>query len=692
MSAPRPAWLGRVGEMSVVGGIILLLVIMVIPMPTSLLSLLLVVNLSLALVILMVSVYIGKPLEFSSFPSLLLIMTLFDLTLHIASTRKILTESNAGEVIRGFGEVMTGGNPGVGLVLFVIITIVQFVVITKGAERISEVSARFTLDAMPGKQMSIDADLNAGLISNEEAKARRAEIGEEANFYGAMDGASKFVKGNVIAAFVIIVINIVGGLLVGLFKQKMAWGEIFYTYTLLTIGEGLVIILPSFLVAVASAIIITRAASRSNLGADSLRQIVAKPQALMIVAAATFLFGFAGLFTELPVLPFWIMSALLGGGARLVQTWQRQEDEAAAAQQATKPEEPAEFVAPFLLVPPVELELGHGLLGLVDAERQNGLLHRIRMIRQNLAVELGVVVPPIRVKDNIKLPTNGYAIRIKGVERALAEIYPGHYLALASGGQAAGQQLPGIKTKEPTFQLDAVWVTEGWKDRAELAGYTVVDAATVLVTNLMEVLRAHAHEILGRQEVQVLIDHLRPTNPAVIEELLPNVLSAGEVQQVLRNLLRERVPIRDLVTILETLSQAARMTKDADLLTEQVRLALGSTICQQFQSDKNLLSVVTVDPAIERLIADSTQNTAHGYTYSVEPGILQKLYTQLTQLMGRIMPRLKQPVVLCSPQVRMHFKRMTERVFPQLVVLSYNEIPQQMKVQSLGMLEMPAGA
>jgi flagellar biosynthesis protein FlhA len=610
MNARNTALFGKVGEISVVAGVICLLLIMVIPMPTPLLSFLLVVNLTMALVILMVSIYIGKPLEFSSFPSILLIMTLFDLALHISATRLILTRANAGEVIRGFGEVMTGGNPGVGLLLFIIISIVQFVVITKGAERISEVTARFTLDAMPGKQMSIDADLNAGLITNEEAKARRNEIGEEANFYGAMDGASKFVKGNVIAGFIIITINIVGGMVVGFTTRQMDWIEIFRTYTLLTIGEGLVIILPSFLVAVSSAIIITRAASKSNLGADSLNQIMARPKALKVVAIASLLFAFAGIFTSLPILPFLLMAGLLAGLAQIVQSGPA--DVGLETKSKGKGEEPADLVAPFLLVPPLELELGYGLLGLVDSERRGNLLGRIKMVRQNLAVELGIVVPAIRVKDNIKLPQNGYLIKIKGVERISHEIYPGHFLAMNPAGMK--DSLPGIKTKEPTYGLEAVWITEAWRDRAEAMGYTVVDAATVLVTNLMEVLRNNAHEICGRQEVQVLLDHLRPNYPAVVDELVPNLMSLGEVQQVLKNLLRERVPIRDMVTILETLSNSARANKDSEMLTEQVRVALASSICQQFQSTKNQLSVLTMDPGLERLIAESVQSTPHGST------------------------------------------------------------------------------
>ena len=677
----------KIGELGIVFGIIMLLVIMVIPLPTVILSFLIVANLGLALVILMVSIYITKPLEFSSFPSILLIMTLFDLTLHIAATRKILTESHAGEVIRGFGEVMTGGNAGVGLVLFIIISIVQFLVITKGAERISEVSARFTLDAMPGKQMSIDADLNAGIITNEEAKEKRTEIGEEANFYGAMDGASKFVKGNVIASFVIIVINIIGGIIVGFVKSQLSWTEIFRTYTLLSIGEGLVIILPSFLVAVSSAIIITRAASHSTLGEDTLQQMTARPVALKVVAFATFLFGLSGFFTEMPTIPFWIISLMLILTAKVVESSQKKQVTQPADGQARE-EEPAEMVAPFLLVPPVELELGYGLLGMVDSQRRGNLLNRIKMVRQNLAVELGIVVPPIRVKDNIKLAQNKYIIKIKGVERSSAEIYPGHFLTMNPAG--IKENIPGIKTKEPTFNLDAYWVTETWRDKAETLGHTVVDAATVLITNLMEVLKSNAHEILGRQEVQVLVDHLRPTYPSVVDELLPNMMTLGEVQQVLKNLLRERVPIRDMVTILETLSNSAKNNKDIDMLTEQVRLALGNSICQQFQSDKNIMSVLTIDPGIERIIAESVQNTPHGFTYSVEPGLLQKLYSQLGRIMEKVLPTTRIPVVLCSPQVRFHLKRLTERVFPQLVVLSYSEIPQQFKVQSLGMVDLPA--
>jgi flagellar biosynthesis protein FlhA len=677
----------RYGEIGIVAAIVGLLIIMIIPLPPTILSLLIILNIGLGLVILLVAMYIGRPLEFSVFPSLLLIMTLFDLSLHISATRLILTQANAGQVIRGFGEVMTGGSPGVGLLLFLIITIVQFMVITKGAERISEVTARFTLDAMPGKQMSIDADLSAGLITNEEAKTRRADINAEASFYGAMDGASKFVKGNVVAGFIIIVINIVGGILVGFFQGQMGWQEVLRTYTLLTIGEGLVIIIPSLLVSVAAAIIITRAASGSNLGADSIMQLLERPRALKIAALTMLLFAIVGLFTALPVFPFLFMAVLLGSATRLSR---RQEKSKAEAKVATKKrnEEPLDMVAPFLLVPPVELELGYGLLGLVDTERKGNLLSRIKMVRQNLAVELGIVVPPIRVKDNIKLGSNSYSIRVKGVERTHHELYPGHFLVMNPAGPLSN--LPGIKTVEPTFGLQALWIAEGLRERAEAQGNTVVDAATVLITNLMEILRRQAFEILGRQEVQVLVDHLRPNYPAVIDELIPNLLTLGEVQLVLQNLLRERIPIKDMVTILETLANTARTSKDAEVLTENVRSALGPSICQQFQSERNVLSVVTVDPGLERLIAESVHSSPQGVAYGLEPPLLQKMFSQIQRLMEKVLPTARYPVLLCSPQARVHVKRLIERTLPQLVVLSYNEVPQQFKVQSLGMVEMPA--
>ncbi len=681
------ATFNRYGELGIVAAIISLLVIMVIPLPTPLLSILIIANIGLGLVILLVAMYIGRPLDFSVFPSVLLIMTLFDLSLHISATRLILTQGNAGQVIRGFGEVMTGGNPGVGLVLFLIITIVQFVVITKGAERISEVTARFTLDAMPGKQMSIDADLNAGLITNDEAKARRADINAEASFYGAMDGASKFVKGNVVAGFIIIVINIIGGIIVGFLQGQMGWQEILRTYTLLTIGEGLVIIIPSLLISVAAAIIITRAASGSNLGAESVMQLLERPRALKIAAFTMMLFGCAGFFTELPVFPFLFMAALFAAATRISQRQEKAKAEA-EVQTQKQTEEPMDMVAPFLLVPPLELELGYGLLGMVDTERKGNLLNRIKMVRQNLAVELGIVVPPIRVKDNIKLGSNTYTIRVKGVECARHELYPGHFLVMNPSGPL--NNLPGIKTVEPTFGLQAVWINETWRERAEAMGHTVVDAATVLITNLMEILRNHAYEILGRQEVQVLIDHLRPMYPAVIDELIPNLLSLGEIQLVLQNLLREKIPIRDMVSIMEALANTARASKDQDVLTENVRSALGASICQQFQSDRNVLSVVTMDPSLERAIADSVQASPQGVSYGLEPSLLQRMYGQIQKLMEKVMPASRYTVVLCSPQIRLHVKRLTERMLPQLVVLSYNEVPQQFKVQSLGMIEMPA--
>lgn len=664
-------------------GVIGILLLMILPTPNILLDLLLAFSISSGLVILFVSLHTTKPVEFSAFPSILLIVTLFRLALNIATTRSILMNGNtgvgaAGKVIETFGHLMIGGNYAVGLVVFVILVVINFVVITKGAGRIAEVAARFMLDAMPGKQMSIDADLNAGIINEKEAKKRREEISKEADFYGAMDGASKFVRGDAVAGILIILVNIIGGFFIGVFQQGMNVAAAAQNYTLLSIGDGLVSQIPALIISTASAIVVTRAASESNLGADVTRQMLIHPRALIGAAAIVFVFG---LIPGLPHLAFF----LLAGGIGFVGYSAQQAEDAAkvkpvqAKQEASKAPNKDEWIVPLDLM---ELNVGYGLIPLVDEAQDGDLLKRITAIRRQLALELGFVVPPIHIRDNLQIKPNEYLIMVKGVEVSRGEVLPRHFLAMNPTG-IEKKGINGIPTKEPCFGLNALWVNEQEKDRAKIEGFTVVDVPSVIATHLTESIRTHAAELIGRQEVQHLLDRFSKENPKVVEELVPNLLPLGAVVKVLGNLLKERVAIRDLRTILEILADVAPMVKETGQLTEYCRQALARTISKQYQDPDGKLTVISIDPRLDVMMTKSIQQSEHGGLMTLDPALSQKIILQIRRASEQVAMKGYHPVLLCSPLLRPHLRRMAERFIPNLVVLSSNEIAPQVHLQSI---------
>ncbi len=665
--------------------IVTVVVMMIIPVPPMLLDILLTFNITFALIIVMVSIYNTEPLQLSVFPSLLLITTLFRLSLNVSSTRLILLDGYAGDVILAFGNFVVGGNALVGFIVFVILIIIQFIVITRGAERVAEVAARFTLDAMPGKQMSIDADLNAGLISDTEARQRRRNIQREADFYGAMDGASKFVKGDAIAAIIIIIINIVGGFAVGMLQRNLDVMQALSTYTLLTVGEGLVNQIPALLISTATGIVVTRAASDANLGHDIVGQLLTNPRVFMIASAV--LAGL-GLVPGLPGVPFFILSALSGAVAFVLTRTAQSAAETEINRREEKENEEVrkpENVVALLAVDPMELEIGYSLIPMVDASQGGDLLDRIVMIRRQCALELGLVVPTIRIRDNIQLKPNAYVIKLRGVEVAKGELLPDHYMAMNPGN--AAEEITGIETFEPAFGLPALWIQEGEREQAELLGYTVVDPVSVLATHLTEVIKSHAAEIIGRQEVQTLVDAIKQTNPAVVDELIPNLLSYGDIQKVLANLLRERISIRDMVTILETLADYAPATKDTEVLAEYVRHALARQISRQHVFN-NVLACLTIDPQLENTINGAVQRTEHGSYVALDPQTVQAIITSLSNELPKLTGQGYQPIVLASPASRLYFRKVTERVAPNLIVLSYAELDPKIEVQALGMVKV----
>lgn len=670
-------------------GVIGMLVVMVIPIPTFMLDIFLSFNITFSVVVLLVAMYTLKALEFSVFPSLLLLATLLRLSLNVASTRLILLHGNegvgaAGQVIRSFGSFVVGGNYVVGMVVFLILVIINFVVITKGATRIAEVAARFTLDAMPGKQMSIDADLNAGLITDIEAKTRRAEISQEADFYGAMDGASKFVRGDAIAGIVITLVNILGGLVIGVLQQGMSVSTAAQNYTLLTIGDGLVSQIPALIVSTAAGLVVTRAASDSHLGNDMISQLTGQPRAVAIASGVLILFGF---IPGLPTFPFIMLGCLAGGlaymtfeGKKALMVKEEEEEE------AVEKEKGLEKVEELLPLDLLELEVGYGLIPLVDTEQGGELLERVKSIRRQFALEMGMVIPPMHIRDNLQLKPNQYSIIIKGVEVAGGELMPGYYLAMNPGDVKA--EIEGIPTKEPAFGIPALWVGEKDKEKAQIAGYTVVDLSTMIATHISEILKTHAYELLGRQEVQSLLDNLALNHPKVVEELVPNLLSLGGVQKTLQNLLKEQVSIRDLLSIVETLADYAPITKNVDILTEYVRQRLARSITKQYKTPEGDIPLMTLDAEIEELVNNAIQHTEHESYLSLEPALAQKILAQFNKAMGKFTSMNYQPIILCSPGIRPHLKKLTERFIPTLVVLSHNEIDKRVKLKSLGVASL----
>ena len=684
-SSATSGFIKKYSDVIVAVAIITIVVMMIIPLPTMLLDLLLCLNITMALVVVMISIYNEEALDFSVFPSLLLLTTLFRLALNVSSTRLILLEGYAGEVITAFGNFVVGGNPVVGFIVFCILIIIQFIVITRGAERVAEVSARFTLDAMPGKQMSIDADLNQGAITDAEARRRREKIQREADFYGAMDGASKFVKGDAVAAIIIIIINIIGGFVIGMVQRNLTVLQSLQNYTLLTVGEGLVNQIPALMISTATGIIVTRAASESDLGHDLVSQIFRNPRIFFIASGVLLLFA---LIPGLPGIPFFCLSLLAGFiGYSLRKTAKAAEETTTVEKKDKQKEEVTkpENIISLLQVDPMELEIGYSLIPLVDTGQGGDLLERIVMIRRQCALELGLVVPTIRIRDNIQIKPNAYIIKLKGIEIAKGELLLYHFLAMNSG--TVFEEIQGIETTEPAFGLPALWITEAQREQAELNGYTVVDAVSVLATHLTEVIKSHADEILGRQETQNLIDNLKKTNQSLVDEVVPDLMNVGEVQKVLANLLRERVSIRDMGTILEVLADYSRATKDTEILTEYVRHAMARQITQQ-NIQNNVLPCITLDPAIENRIAGAVQRTDRGSYVSLDPDTMQKLLTSLQTELAKLTNMGYQPIVLTSPAVRLYFRKLVERSIQGLIVLSHAEVEQSVEIQILGVVKI----
>ncbi|MEW6754756.1 MAG: flagellar biosynthesis protein FlhA [Candidatus Latescibacterota bacterium] len=675
-------WLARAArhtDVAIAAGVIVILGVMIVPLPTYLMDFLLTLNISLSLLVLMLTIYVAAPLELSVFPGLLLVLTLFRLSLNVASTRLILSDANAGRLIAAFGEVVVRGNYVLGFIIFVIIIIIQFVVITKGAGRVAEVAARFTLDAMPGKQMAIDADLNAGLINEQEARRRRAEIAREADFYGAMDGASKFVRGDAVAGILIALINIIGGFAIGVLQRGVSLAEAAQTYTLLTVGDGLVTQIPALITSTAAGIIVTRAATEDNLGREINRQLTGRPQASFI--AGTMLVGL-GLVPGLPTWPFLLIGSGLIGMAAAVRraSARRQAREAAVQEKDAKPEERPED---YLRVDQLEVQVGYQLVPLVDARQGGDLIERIVQIRKLAAMEMGFIAPPVRVRDSTELKPNEYQIRVKGNPVARGELQPKSVLAINPG--YVEEAIDGVDAKDPVFGLPARWIAPGQREKAELLGYNVVEPVAVLATHLTEVIHSHAHELLGRQETQHLLDELRNTCPTVVEELVPSVVPLGRLQRVLQKLLAERVPVRDLRTVLETLADYQQID-DVEVLSEYARTALRRQICSVLLKDarESGIAVLTVDSDLEEMIREAVQSTPAGILVALPPDTAARLFREMTGHIDRMIANGQQPAVLVSPQIRLALRKLTAANFPSLHVLSYNEIAPEVEVTSVG--------
>ncbi|MFT8323343.1 MAG: flagellar biosynthesis protein FlhA, partial [Bacillus sp. (in: firmicutes)] len=628
----------------------------------------------------------NEPLEFSIFPSILLLMTLFRLGLNVSTTRSILSTGDAGGVVHTFGTFVVGGNIVVGLVVFFILVIIQFIVITKGSERVSEVAARFTLDAMPGKQMSIDADLNAGIISEQDAKARREKVSREADFYGSMDGASKFVKGDAIAGIIIVLINLIFGIIIGMTQLGMSIGDAAHNFSLMSVGDGIVSQVPALLISTATGIIVTRAASNGNLGSDISTQLLAYPKMLYIAGGTILLLG---LFTPIDdVLTIPIAALLAFGGYSLSKSPKQDVEQIQEMEEELQTDElkSPESVVTLLSIDPIEFEFGYGLIPLADANQGGDLLDRVVMIRRQLAIELGLVIPVVRIRDNIQLQPNEYRLKIKGNEIARGELLLDHYLAMSPGIE--DDSIEGIDTMEPSFGLPAKWITEKTKEQAEIFGYTVVDPPSVVSTHITEVIKANAYELLGRQETKQLVDHLKETYSILVEEVTPNPLSIGDIQKVLSKLLKENVSIRNLPIIFETLADFGKISSDTDLLAEYVRQALARQITNQYSSNGDSLKVVTLSGKVEKLIADNIQQTEHGNYLAIDPAMSQSVLENLASQVEQLSVMEQIPIVLCSPAVRMYIRQLTERYFPQIPILSYNELEANVEVQSVGVVNI----
>ncbi|WP_341301931.1 flagellar biosynthesis protein FlhA [Lysinibacillus sp. FSL H8-0500] len=675
----------KVRDIGVLGAVILIVAMLIIPLPPWMLSFLIVINITFGIIVLLTAMSMKEALDFSIFPSVILLLTLFRLGLSVSTTRAILANGDAGAVVETFGDFVVGGNILVGLVVFLILVLIQFIVITKGSERVAEVAARFTLDAMPGKQMSIDADLNAGIISEKEARERREKVAGEADFYGAMDGATKFVKGDAIASMVMVIINLLFGIIIGVVQMGLPFAEAATHFSKLTVGDGIVSQIPALLISTATGIVVTRASSKGSLGEDITGQLFAQAKLLYVAGGTITLLG---LFTPIPnwvTLP--IGGSLIAGAYMMDRKKPEDEEELLEIEEevATDGMKSPENVVNLLNVDPIEFEFGYGLIPLVDAAQGGDLLDRVIMIRRQLALELGIVIPVVRIRDNIQLQPNEYRIKIKGNEMARGELLLDHYLAMSPGDD---DSIEGIDTVEPSFGLPAKWITEQVKEEAEMFGYTVVDPPSVVSTHLTEVIRANAHELLGRQETKQLIDHLRQTHSILVEELTPTPLSIGEIQKVLGKLLRENVSVRNLPIIFETLADYAKLTSDTDILTEYVRQSLARQITAQYVGDSPALKVITVSGKVEKMIADSIQQTDHGNYLAMDPQDSQTILETIAGEVERVSFMEQSAIILCSPAVRMYLRQLTERYFPQIPVLSYNELDASVEIQSVGVVNV----
>jgi flagellar biosynthesis protein FlhA len=680
--------LARFSDIGMAVAILTIVGMLIVPLPDWLLDFCIVLNLSIAVVVVLVTLYTTEPLEFSVFPSLLLITTLFRLALNIAATKLILASGEPGSVIKAFGSVVLGGNPVVGVIAFSILVVIQFVVITNGAGRVAEVAARFTLDAMPGKQMSIDADLNAGNITEEQAKARRKKIEGEADFYGAMDGASKFVRGDAIAAVMIILINIVGGFVMGMLKGQSDAITILQTYTLLTVGEGLVSQIPALLISVATGLIVTRAASESNMGQAFVGQILTRSRPLAMAGGLLLALMLVPGFPKLPLL---LVGGLVSGAAVMLQRSEKAETAAELAadeKKAMAAAKPKEDPMRLLAVDTLLLELGTNLVSLAIPDEGGDLAERVSGARKQIAVELGIVLPMVRIRDNLQVKSNSYVIKIRDQVVARFEIYPTQLLALDPG--MVSLPLEGIRTTEPAFGGPALWIPASMKERALMSGYIVAHPSEVIITHLTEVIKQHAWELVSRQEVQALVEHVKKENKVVVEELIPALMTLGEVQKVLQNLLRERVSVRDLGAILETLADWAPRTKDLDQLTEYVRSALARQICKQHEDESGILQVLTLEPALEQALREAVQITPTGIALAIDPSTASAMVSTLQREIERAGEQGYSPLLLCSSQIRLPLKRLTERNLPTLAILAYSEIVPNIEVRAVGSVSVGA--
>ena len=674
----------KIGDVGVVLYLLAAFVMLIVPIKSGLLDVLLACNIAVAFTVMFGCMFANEVLNMSFYPTILLFTTIFRIALNVSSTRLILSEGDAGNVVQTFGQYVGGGDIVIGVLVFIILIIVQFMIINKGSERVAEVTARFTLDAMPGKQMAIDADLNTGAITDEEAKRRREKIQEEASFFGSMDGAVKYVKGDATAGLIITFINIVGGLAFGIMRQGLEVGEAVNKYTILTIGDGLVSQIPSLLISLATGILVTKGSKEADFGTVLISQLFGVPKVLYLVGAVL---AFLGIVTPLnPVvfvglgLVFIVVGRVMAGTIETAEIEHEADEEEAAAEEIRQPEN----VTSLLQVDPIELEFGYGIIPLADVNQGGDLLDRVVMIRRQIALELGTVVPIIRLRDNIQLNPNQYIIKIKGVQVSEGEILFDHYMAMNPG--YVEEEITGIPTFEPSFHLPAIWITEGQRERAESMGYTVVDPPSIIATHLTEIIRQYISELLTRQDVQSLVDNLKESNPSLVEELVPKLLGLGEIQKVLQNLLKEGISIRDLLTVFETLADYAATTRDTDILTEYVRQSLKRAISGKFFPANETTSVVTLDPRLEQEIMASVKQTEQGAYLTLDPaktkGIMESLGTEIKKLedLGKL------PIVITSPIVRAYFKKLTEDYYKDLVVVSYNEVESSVELQSVGMV------